>query len=120
MDAVVELLQERSEAIRRHRDGREKMGLGLSDLNKVRGDLAGRLLAKRLCLDAEATEDRLPAPFGSTSCGTTKVCTLRPWWPGIEALGHCASKVPKISPSDPGSPSHRSTLFGTLALHAAF
>ena len=66
MDVVVDLLQERSEAIRRHRDGREKMALGLSDLNKVRGDLAGRLLAKRLCLDAEATEDRLPAPFGST------------------------------------------------------
>ena len=64
MDVVVDLLQERSEAIKRH--GREKMALGLSDLNKVRGDLAGRLLAKRLCLDAEATEDRLPAPFGST------------------------------------------------------
>ena len=66
MDVVVDLLQERSKAVRGHRDGREKMVLGLSDLNKVRGDLAGRLLAKRLCLDAEATEDRLPAPFGST------------------------------------------------------
>ena len=63
---VVDLLQERNKAIKRHRDGREEMALGLSDLSKLRGDLAGRLLAKRLCLDAEATEDRLPAPFGST------------------------------------------------------
>ena len=66
VDVVVDLLQERNEAIKTHRDGREKMALGLSDLNTVRGDLAGRLLAKRLCLDAEATEDRLPAPFGPT------------------------------------------------------
>ena len=53
--ALVELLQERSKATNQKQDGSAK--LTLSQINSVRGDLAGKLLLTRLCLDAEAASE---------------------------------------------------------------